>query len=222
VRGRLITFEGGEGTGKSTQVVQLAKRLKDLAIDVVITREPGGSPAAEVIRHVILSGAAKPFGPEAEAVLFAAARADHVANTIAPALERGAWVICDRYIDSTRAYQGELGNVDPRIIRSLERLTVGEARPDLTLILDLPPRTGLARAAARRGSDAADRFEQEALDFHTRLRRAFRNIARDNPDRCVLIDAKQPIAKVAADIWNVVNRTLDPASAPLEMEDATS
>jgi dTMP kinase len=222
VRGRLITFEGGEGTGKSTQVVQLAKRLKDLAIDVVITREPGGSPAAEVIRHVILSGAAKPFGPEAEAVLFAAARADHVATTIAPALERGAWVICDRYIDSTRAYQGELGNVDPRIIRSLERLTVGEARPDLTLILDLPPRTGLARAAARRGSDAADRFEQEALDFHTRLRRAFRNIARDNPDRCVLIDAKQPIAKVAADIWNVVNRTLDPASAPLQMEDATS
>ncbi len=222
MRGRLITFEGGEGTGKSTQVVQLAKRLKDLAIDVVITREPGGSPAAEVIRHVILSGAAKPFGPEAEAVLFAAARADHVATTIAPALERGAWVICDRYIDSTRAYQGELGNVDPRIIRSLERLTVGEARPDLTLILDLPPRTGLARAAARRGSDAADRFEQEALDFHTRLRRAFRNIARDNPDRCVLIDAKQPIAKVAADIWNVVNRTLDPASAPLQMEDATS
>src|SRR5436309_11458954 len=117
MRGRFITFEGGEGTGKSTQASLLAQRLRGLGLGVVLTREPGGSTGAEVIRHVILSGAAKPFGPEAEAILFAAARADHLRATIQPALQNGSWVICDRYIDSTRVYQGAVGNVDPRLIQ---------------------------------------------------------------------------------------------------------
>src|SRR3954469_25348054 len=122
MRGRFITFEGGEGTGKSTHAALLAQRLRALGMGVVLTREPGGSLGAEIIRHVLLSGAAKPFGPDAEALLFAAARADHIAATIRPAVEQGRWVICDRYIDSTRAYQGVLGQVDPRVINGLERL----------------------------------------------------------------------------------------------------
>src|SRR4051812_7937492 len=160
MRGRFITFEGGEGTGKSTQAALLTKRLRDFAISVVQTREPGGSVGAEIIRHVLLSGAAKPFGPDAEAVLFAAARADHVKTTINPALLKGRWIVCDRYIDSTRVYQGALGKVDPRMIRGLERLTAGDLLPDLTFILDIDPRIGLQRAAARRRTAQADRFEQ--------------------------------------------------------------
>ena len=153
MRGRFITFEGGEGAGKSTQAALLAERLRAFAIPVVLTREPGGSAGAEIIRHILLNGGAKPFGPDAEAVLFAAARADHVTNTIRPALERGDWVICDRFIDSTRVYQGAVGHVDARIISALERLTVGDTVPDLTFLLDLPPRVGLnaqAHAVARK------------------------------------------------------------------------
>src|SRR5262245_6101828 len=145
MRGRFISFEGGEGAGKSTQSRLLAQRIAKRS-KVVLTREPGGSTGAEIIRHILLSGAAKPFGPETEAVLFAAARADHIANTIRPALERGEWVICDRFIDSTRVYQGVLGKVDDRIIRGLERLTVGDIVPDLTFLLDLPPHLALERA----------------------------------------------------------------------------
>src|SRR6267154_3713120 len=166
MRGRFITFEGGEGTGKSTHAALLADRLKGLGIGVVLTREPGGSPGAEVIRHVLLSGVAKPLGAEAEALLFAAARDDHVRTTIEPALARGAWVICDRFIDSNRVYQGTLGNLDPNLIRALERVTVGELRPDLTFILDVPAEIGLARAGTRRAGESADRFEAESLAFH--------------------------------------------------------
>src|SRR5689334_16425665 len=143
MRGRFITFEGGEGTGKSTQVQRLARQLISRGIEVVLTREPGGSPGAEAIRHVLLSGAAKPLGPDAEAMLFAAARDDHVRSLIAPALARCQWVLCDRFADSTRVYQGALGQVDPRLIRSLERIAVGDCVPDLTLILDLPAFVGL-------------------------------------------------------------------------------
>jgi dTMP kinase len=154
MRGRFITFEGGEGTGKSTHSALLAARLQSLGIRVLLTREPGGSPGAEVIRHVLLSGVAKPLGVEAEALLFAAARGDHVGSTIEPALARGTWVICDRFIDSTRVYQGALGRLDPKFIRALERVTVGDLRPDLTFILDVPADVGLARASKRRGEDA--------------------------------------------------------------------
>ena len=153
MRGHFITFEGGEGAGKSTQAAILAERLKGFGINVHLTREPGGSPGAEVIRHVLLSGVAKTLGAEAEAMLFAAAREDHVINTIAPALARGQWVISDRFADSTRVYQGVLGQVDARMIRRLEKLTIGDTRPELTIILDVPAEQGLARAqhAARRG-----------------------------------------------------------------------
>ncbi len=204
MRGRFITFEGGEGTGKSTQVQRLARRLRVLGIEVVLTREPGGSPGAEVIRHVLLSGAAKPLGPEAEAMLFAAARDDHVLTVIAPALARGQWVLCDRFADSTRVYQGALGAVDPRLIRRLERIAVGDAVPDLTLILDLPAYIGLARAAQRRGADATDRFESETVAFHDRLRHAYRGLPEQEPDRCVLIDARGDADEVAEAIWAVV------------------
>jgi dTMP kinase len=222
MRGHFISFEGGEGTGKSTHAKLLAERLRGLAINVVLTREPGGSVGAEIIRHVLLSGAAQPFGPDAEAILFAAARADHVDTTIRPALERGDWVICDRFIDSTRVYQGLVGQVDPRIIRALERVSVGHTIPDLTLVLDVPPQVGLERASARRGGESADRFEQEALDFHVKLRGAFHAAAAQAPDRCVLIDAQRPKDRVAEEIWTIVQNRLDPGAARPSLAQAAS
>lgn len=210
MRGRFISFEGGEGAGKSTQAALLAQRLRILGISVVLTREPGGSAGAEIIRHILLNGAAKPLGADAEALLFAAARADHIANTISPALARGDWVICDRFIDSTRVYQGILGQVDVRLIRALERVTVGDILPDLTLMLDLSPRVGLDRAAARRGEGIADRFEQETLDFHTNLRRAYKAVAQASPERCVIIDARRSKETVADAVWEVVQSRFDP------------
>jgi dTMP kinase len=220
--GRFITFEGGEGTGKSTHAALLAQRLRALGIGVVLTREPGGSPGAEIIRHVILSGAAKPLGPHAEAILFAAARDDHIRSTIAPALTRGRWVISDRFSDSTRVYQGILGRLDPNLIQGLERVTVGDLKPDITLILDVPAELGLARAKKRRGEGEADRFEEESLEFHQKLRDAFRRLALSEPSRCVLIDATAERAAVAENIWNVVSERLDPANAPLAIEDVAS
>jgi len=215
MRGRFITFEGGEGTGKSTQAAFLADRLRTFGLEVVQTREPGGSPGAEAIRHVILSGAAKPLGAETEAILFAAARDDHVRQLIRPSLEQGHWVVCDRFADSTRVYQGVLGNIDMRLIRSLERIAVGDTMPDLTLILDAPAELGLKRATRRRGNSAADRFETETLEFHTKLRDAYRELAAREPDRCVLIDSSQNTKRVSDAVWSVVNRRLDLSSAPV-------
>ncbi len=219
LRGRFITFEGGEGTGKSTQAAILADRLRAFGIGVRTTREPGGSPGAEIIRHVLLSGAAKPLGVHAEAILFAAAREDHVRHTIEPALKKGLWVICDRFADSTRVYQGALGNVDGRVIKRLERIAVGSLKPDLTIVLDLPVEAGLARAAQRNAAARRDRFEEEAIDFHRKLREAYRDIAEQEPDRCVVIDAGKDIGIVADAIWAVVNARLRPAEAPLVIED---
>jgi dTMP kinase len=216
MRGKFITFEGGEGAGKSTQVLALAKRLQALAHRVVVSREPGGSTGAEAIRHVLLSGAAKPLGPHAEAILFAAARADHLRQTIGPALERGDWVISDRFADSTRIYQGVLGNVEARMIARLEKLTVGELGPDLTIILDIPPEEGLARAAKRRGEAAIDRFEGEAFDFHKKLREAYLELAEREPQRCVVINAGADPATVAEFVWAAVTARLNPAAAPME------
>ena len=187
--GIFITFEGGEGAGKSTQVSRLAARLRArTGRPVVVTREPGGTAQAEEIRAALLAGAAKPYGPFAEALLFSAARLDHLDRLIRPALARGETVICDRFIDSARAYQGAAGGLDASVLTALERVVVGRTRPDLTLILDLPPETGLARAAAR-GGEGPDRFEAEALGFHARLRAAFLAIAAEEPDRCAVIDA---------------------------------
>src|SRR5277367_6193755 len=158
MRGKFITFEGGEGTGKSTQAAVLALALEGIGLGVLRTREPGGSPGAEIIRHVLLSGAAKPLGADAEAMLFAAAREDHVRCTIEPALAAGKWVLCDRFADSTRVYQGVLGSVDQRLIKGLERVSIGDLMPNLTLILDAPVEISMERSALRRGDVAADRF----------------------------------------------------------------
>jgi dTMP kinase len=205
-RGIFITFEGGEGAGKSTQIRRLAETLRAAGHEVVVTREPGGSPGAEAIRHLLLNGIAKPLGPEAETFMFAAARDDHVNMVIRPALERGAWVICDRFIDSTRVYQGALGNVDHRLIQALERLVVGDTMPALTIILDVPPEVGLARAQGR--GEAADRFEAEHLEYHRLVREAFRELAEREPERCVVIDANHSADALAVRIWMLVSARL--------------
>jgi dTMP kinase len=200
-RGRFITFEGGEGSGKSTQIRILAERLDAAKLRAIVTREPGGSPGAEIIRHLLLSGMGKLLGPDAETLLFAAARDDHVRTVIRPALGQGVWVLCDRFSDSTRAYQGRLGKVAPEIMNAMERVTIGNLKPDLTIILDVPVEVGMRRAAARRGSGAADRFEAEDVKFHQQLREAYRQIAAAEPKRCVLIDANADATKVAASVW---------------------
>lgn len=206
-RGRFITLEGGEGAGKSVQARALAHRLINVGIDVVLTREPGGSPHAEALRKVILSGAAARFGPAGEALLFTAARIDHVDATIEPALARGAWVVSDRFADSTGAYQGAAGQLDRAFIERLETVALAGLKPDLTLILDLPAERGLERAALRRGAGATpDRFEQEGLAFHQTLREAFIDIARAEPQRCIVVDASRSQSDVEEQIWNVVRR----------------
>src|ERR1700744_3642527 len=169
MRGKFIPLEGGEGTGKSTQASLLKLKLEGAGLGVLQTGDPGGSPGAEIIRHVLLSGAAKPLGADAEAMLFAAARDDHVQCTILPALEAGKWVISDRFADSTRVYQGSLGQVDERLIKSLERVSIGDLFPDLTIMLDIPVEIGLERVRVRRGDAAPDRFEAEDVAFHQKL-----------------------------------------------------
>lgn len=217
MRGRFITFEGGEGTGKSTQAAMLALRLEAVGLHVQLTREPGGSPGAEIIRHVLLSGAAKPFGPDVEAMLFAAARDDHVQSTILPSLDAGKWVICDRFADSTRVYQGILGQVDERLIKGLERVSIGNLAPDLTVILDVPVDVGLERVKARRGEAKPDRFEAENVEFHEKLRQAFLAIAAQELERCVVIDASAAKEVVARKIWNAVGARFDPLTFPVNL-----
>jgi dTMP kinase len=212
MQGKFITFEGGEGTGKSTQAAMLALRLESLGLAVQLTREPGGSPGAEIIRHVLLTGAAKPLGADVEAMLFAAARDDHVQCTILPALRSGKWVVCDRFADSTRVYQGILGHVDQRLINVLERVSVGSLTPDLTVILDLPVQLGLERAKLRRGNVQADRFEGEGAEFHEKLREAYLAIAASEPDRCVVVDASASKEAVAKSVWYAAQSRLDPSA----------
>ncbi|MGX1322785.1 dTMP kinase [Bradyrhizobium sp. USDA 377] len=212
-RGRFVTFEGGEGTGKSTQIKKLADRLKAARMRILVTREPGGSPGAEIMRHLVLSGMGKLLGPEAETLLFAAARDDHVRTVIQPALNQGAWVLCDRFADSTRAYQGSLGSVPIGLINAMQRVTIGDLKPDLTLILDLPVEVGLQRAAVRRGTGTPDRFESEQLSFHQGLREAYRKIAEEEPARCVLIDANSDPDTVAGRVWSAVRERLLPTTA---------
>ena len=203
-RGKFISFEGGEGSGKSTQIKLLADRLAAAKLRAIVTREPGGSPGAEIIRHLVLSGMGKLLGPDAETLLFAAARDDHVRTVIQPALNQGTWVLCDRFSDSTRAYQGRLGNVMPAVLNAMQRVTIGDLKPDLTIILDVPVEIGLKRAAARRGSGTPDRFEAEDIKFHQELREAYRQIAAEDPDRCVLIDASASPETVAAQVWTAL------------------
>jgi dTMP kinase len=209
-RGFFITFEGGEGAGKSTQIDRLAKKLHAKKYDVLLTREPGGSPGAEAVRHVLLSGAAESFGPEMEALLFAAARSDHVEQVIRPAVARGAIVLCDRFLDSSRVYQGVTGGLGPAFMASVERVAINGMMPDMTLILDIDPAEGLKRATARRGAgDRPDRFEKETLAIHQRRREAFLAIAAAEPDRCVVVDASRDAGEVQDIITSAVFAALE-------------
>ena len=203
-RGKFISFEGGEGSGKSTQIKKLAERLATAKLRAMVTREPGGSPGAEIIRHLVLSGMGKLLGPDAETLLFAAARDDHVRTVIQPALNQGTWVLCDRFFDSTRAYQGRLGQVAPGVLNAMQRVTIGDLKPDLTIILDIPVEIGMQRAAARRGKGVPDRFEGEGVQFHRDLREAYKQIAAEDPERCVLIDANADADTVAAEVWKAL------------------
>jgi len=205
-RGRFITLEGGEGAGKSTQVKLLAAWLQERGIDVVQTREPGGAAGAERIRELLVKGDADRWTPIAETLLHYAARADHLDRTIRPALATGRWVICDRFADSTTAYQGHGHGVPLSVIDSLFKAVVGDTAPDLTVILDLPVEVGLQRATARAGYE--NRYEQMAIDFHKRLRAGFLTIARDNPRRCVVIDAGRNVEAIQSDIQAEVSRRL--------------
>jgi dTMP kinase len=205
VQGLFITFEGGEGAGKSTQIARLAEHLRASGDDVLVTREPGGSPGAEAVRHVILSGAAEPFGPAMEALLFAAARNDHVEQVMRRALKSGRMVLCDRYIDSSRVYQGVTGDLDPDLMRAIEQMAINGLMPDLTIILDLPAEVGLQRANARRGAGTADRFEKETIDLHHKRRDAYLAIASEEPERCKVVAADRPAGEIARQIAALVD-----------------
>jgi len=202
-RGKFITFEGGEGVGKSTQAKRLAERLERHGIPVVVTREPGGTPVGEDVRSLILKD--RPTDPVTELLLFAAARAEHVTAVIRPALDEGTWVISDRFIDSTRVYQGKLYGLEPELIRNLEHYTVAPDYPDLTLILDLPASEGVERARVR---GTLSRYDAERIETHENLRKGFLEIATEEPKRCVLIDADLPVSSVETAVWQVVSAHL--------------
>jgi dTMP kinase len=205
--GLFITFEGGEGAGKSTHIKHLAERLKAQSREVMLTREPGGTPGGEAIRALVVAGDVVRWSAEAEALLNYAARDAHLREAIRPALARGAIVLSDRFMDSTRAYQGYAGGCDMGMIDALERAVVGSTRPRLTLIFDLDPQLGLSRAKGR-GEAEDDRFERKGLDFHRRLRQGFLDIARREPDRCRILDAAKPVGEVAVDVWAAVSAVM--------------
>ena len=211
-RGRFITFEGGEGAGKSTQVRLLAEALRAMGRRVVTTREPGGSPGAEEIRGLLLSGGADKWDGVTELLLHSAARRDHVRKVVLPALEQGEWVICDRFIDSTRAYQGYGHGVDAADISDAIRLSIGDLRPDLTLILDMDVEEGLRRAHGR--GQGHDRYERMGTAFHERLRQGFLTIGWNEPSRCAVIDAARPVEDVAGDVLAAAGRLLPERHVP--------
>lgn len=212
--GTFITFEGGEGAGKSTQIKRLAARLEEMGHDVLLTREPGGSVGAEVVRHCLLGGAAQPFGPHLEIMLFAAARLDHMREKIKPALMRSAVVLCDRFYDSTRAYQGSDEGVLDADLKKFEIIAVDGCHPDLTIILDIDPKVGLMRVQNRLSNGGAgqpatiDRFEQDDLQTHQKRRDTFLKIAQQEPLRCAVVDAEQDSDKVSEVIWALVQQKL--------------
>jgi len=212
--GKFITLEGGEGAGKTTQAALLSERLRAAGLQILQTREPGGTPRAEAIREVLLSGRAKPFGAIGEAILFYAARESHLALAIRPALSAGKWVICDRFSDSTRAYQGAAGGLPMKTIETFEAAVVGPTKPDLTLIFDIDPEIGLRRAMIRakptnsaeaaNGNTVPDRFETMNIAFHRSLREGFHAIAKAEPGRCVIIDAARPVQKISDQVWEIM------------------
>ena len=204
--GRFITFEGGEGAGKSTQVALLVERLRAAGHDVIATREPGGTPGAMDIRRLLVEGSVDRWEPFSELLLHNAARHEHVQKTIAPALATGKWVICDRFADSTMAYQGQAQNVDRNMVARINRAATGNVWPDLTIVLDLAVAEGLARAQKR--SDVEDRYERMGTVFHKRIRDAFIEIANVEPDRCVVIRAAGAVDHVAGEVWDTVQTRL--------------
>lgn len=205
-RGRFITLEGGEGAGKSTQITLLQKALQAQCLNVLITREPGGSPGGEEIRTLLVNGDTAKWEPLTEALLNYAARHEHLEKVILPALDQGIWVLCDRFADSTMAYQGYGHGMDREVIRRLHRLVVGDLRPDLTLIMDMPVAEGLQRAGVR--GEGEDRYERMGLAFHDRLRQGFLEIAHKESGRCALIDATGDIDTVAKAIRTEVAERL--------------
>jgi dTMP kinase len=202
--GRFITLEGGEGSGKSTQARRLGAALEAKGITVLLTREPGGSPGAEDIRALLVHGEPGRWDALTETLLIYAARADHVGRTIGPALMAEKWVVCDRFTDSTHAYQGAGRGLARETIRRIDSIVLDDFKPDFTLMLDLDVESGLKRATARGGAES--RFENFDRDFHERLRQAYLEIAKRNPDRCMLIDAAKDPDAVAATIWAAVAR----------------
>lgn len=202
--GCFITFEGGEGCGKTTQIKLLAEHLRNADFDVLETREPGGSPNAEAIRQYLLSGMAESKGPRAEAMLFTAARMDHVENTIRPALNAGTWVLCDRFMDSTRVYQGM--DLDTETVDLLEKIAVEKTRPDMTILLDLPAKQGLQRALSRDPEGIKDRFEKEDVALHEERRQAFLRLAQSESKRITVIDASKPEHIVDSQVWKACRR----------------
>jgi dTMP kinase len=206
--GKFITFEGGEGAGKSTQVVRLAERLRARGFDPVLTREPGGAPAAEDIRALLVRGDPGRWTPMTEALLHYAARLEHLERTVRPALGQGRWVISDRFADSTFAYQGCGHRLGRETIEKLHRLLLGDFAPDLTLILDIPVADGLARVGTRAGNSHENRYERMDGGFHERMRQGFRDIAAREPERCVVVDGSRDVDAVAADVWAAVESRL--------------
>lgn len=197
--GRFITLEGGEGAGKSTLAQNLKKNFEKISQQVMLTREPGGTPKGEEMRKVLLGGAANKLGPMGEAVLFASARDEHLNQIIRPALSQGHIVICDRFSDSTRAYQGYVGGVERAVIERLDYVVVGDTQPDVTFIIDVPAEKGLSRVKSRAGQ--MDRFESEALSFHRKLRAAYFDIAHRFPERCIILDGEQSPETVLDKAW---------------------
>ncbi|WP_428682407.1 dTMP kinase [Reyranella sp.] len=205
-QGRFITLEGGEGAGKSTQVSRLKQWIETRGHECIATREPGGAPGAEMVRKLLVEGPAERWDGVTEALLHFAARREHLRTTVLPAIARGAWVVSDRFADSTMAYQGYGHGIDRAILGTLYDITVGAFRPDLTLILDLPVEAGLARAASRRGKET--RYESLPLDFHERVRAGFLDIAAADPERCTVIDATAGIDDIARAIGDALSTRL--------------
>lgn len=206
-KGRFITLEGGEGVGKSTQAQILADRLRGQQVPVVLTREPGGAPGAEDIRTLLVEGSPQRWQPMSETLLHMAARVEHVAHVIRPALSQGKWVICDRFIDSTRVYQGQVQGVGESVVDDLHELALASLMPDLTLVLDIPASSGLQRAHDRGGKET--RYEQMGETFHKTVLGAFRALTEKEPDRCHLIDANGSIEQVSDQIWHSVAPLLE-------------
>lgn len=204
--GRFITFEGGEGAGKSTQLELLGDRLREVGHEVIATREPGGTPGAMDIRRLLVEGPVDRWEPFSELLLHNAARHEHVEKIISPALAAGKWVICDRFADSTMAYQGQAQNVDRDMVARINRAAAGHVWPDLTVVLDLAVAEGLARAQKR--SDVEDRYERMGTAFHERIRGSFLDIAKAEPGRCAVIEAAGDVDQVAGEVWDTVRTRL--------------